>query len=199
VDGPAVLLVGPDAGLTDALLKRFAAATLVNQPKRLGGASFDLYIVKSLPQAETISATTAFVHNLQLIDTRAYKLNYNYSNWVVTNWRLLRTEPPRFQTTYSYILTASRNGNAGQSQQSYLNFSSLRAGDQLLVAFDLPSTGVAKHDTPSTTVRVQAVFFTGYPDILSYGLLRLETFVTLHTPQMLLLTGARKESIALSA
>ena len=48
-NGPAVLLVGPHDDLTNALVNRFALATLVATPSRLGGTPFRLYLVSSLP------------------------------------------------------------------------------------------------------------------------------------------------------
>lgn len=163
-DGPAVLLVGPYDGLTNALLSQFAAATLVDQPARLGGSPFRLYIVT--PTATATSSQNMFTGNLQLLDTRAEHLNYNGASWLVTRWSLLHAEQPSFRTTYSYALKVSLNGN---SKQSLCTFTAIRAGDQLLVAFGLPRNG-----SVPTSVTINAQSFMTIPDNPFYGPLHLE-------------------------
>lgn len=194
-DGPAVLLVGPADTLTNALLHQYASATLIDQPERLGSVPFQLYIVNSLAEFAQVASSSTFVQNLQLLDPQAHHLHFDNTSWVVTHWGLLRTAGPTFDTTYSYFLTAL---SGGHSRQSFLNFSSLRAGDQLFVAFDLSGVGSTHHGTPSMPLTITGTFHTVIPHILSYGPLQLETFVMHRTPTIALQTLDGKKSILLS-
>jgi hypothetical protein len=185
--GPAVLLVGPYDGLTNALLSQFATATLVDQPARLGGSPFRLYIVT--PAATATSSRNMFTDNLQLLDTQAQHLNYNGSSWLVTRWSFLRSEQPSFRTTYSYALRLLLNGN---SKQSLCTFTALRAGDQLLTAFNLPKNGSVP---PSVTVTAQS--FTTIPNNPFYGPLHMETDSNQNTASRVLQTIDGQDSITL--
>jgi 4-amino-4-deoxy-L-arabinose transferase-like glycosyltransferase len=185
--GPAVLLVGPYDGLTEALLSQFAAATLVDQPARLGGPPFRLYIVS--PAATPTSAQNMFTSNLQLQDTQARHLNYNGSSWLVTRWSLLRAEQPGFRTTYSYALSVLLNDN---SEKSLCTFTAIRAGDQLLVAFGLPGNG-----SVPASVTIKAQSFTTMPDNPFYGPFHMETDSDQSTPRRVLQTIDGKDSITL--
>jgi len=164
-DGPAVLLVGPYDGLTNALLKQFATATLVDQPARLGGLPFRLYVVAPVVQT---SSQKMFTGNLQLLDRQAQHFDYNGSSWLVTQWSLLHAEQPSLRTTYSYALSTMLTG--GQSRQSVCTFSAIRAGDQLLAAFSLPKGG----ETPAM-VALKAQSFMTVPNNPFYGPFHLET------------------------
>ncbi|HET8851984.1 MAG TPA: glycosyltransferase family 39 protein, partial [Ktedonobacteraceae bacterium] len=125
--GPAVLLVGPYDGLTNALLSRFASATLIDQPMRLGGPPFRLYLVT--PIAGQLSSQDSFVQNLQLLDGRVQHLTFDNSSWLVTRWSFIRSEQPRFRTTYNYALSVLPNGNSERSMQSLCTVTSMREGD----------------------------------------------------------------------
>src|SRR6266852_7689953 len=123
-DGPAVLLVGPYDGLTNALLNQFASAMLVDSPVRPGGAPYRLYVVT--PNAGQGASHDGFVQNLQLLDGRAQHLNLYNSSWLVTRWSFMWSEQPRFRTTYNYALTVLPNGDSEQSRQSLCTFTSMR-------------------------------------------------------------------------
>jgi hypothetical protein len=186
-DGPAVLLVGPYDGLTNALLSQFAAATLVDQPARLGGSPFRLYIVT--PAATPTSSQNMFTGNLQLQDTQARHLNYNGSSWLVTRWSLLRSEQPGFRTTYSYALRVLLNGNG---EQRLCTFTAIRAGDQLLVAFGLPKNG-----SVPASVTIKAQSFTTIPNNPYYGPFHMETDSDQSTARRMLQTMDGKDSVTI--
>jgi 4-amino-4-deoxy-L-arabinose transferase-like glycosyltransferase len=186
-DGPAVLLVGPYDGLTNALLSQFAAATLVDQPARLGGSPFRLYIVA--PAATPTSSQNMFTGNLQLLATQARHLNYNGSSWLVTRWSLLHSEQPSFRTTYSYALRVLLNGNG---EQSLCTFTAIRAGDQLLVAFGLPKNG-----SVPASVTINAQSFMTIPNNPFYGPFHMETDSDQSTARRVLQTMDGKVSIIL--
>ncbi len=186
-DGPAVLLVGPYDGLTNALLSQFATATLIDQPARLGGPPFRLYIVTPTPAST--SSQSVFSGNLQLIDTKAHYLNYKASSWLVTRWRLLHAAQPSYRTTYSYALTALLNGTR---KQSLCTFTAIRAGDQLLVAFGLPQSA-----SVFSSVMIKAQSFTTVPDNPYYGPFHLETDSDLSTARVTLETASGGASITL--
>ncbi len=165
-DGPAVLLVGPYDGLTNALLNQFASAMLVDSPVRPGGAPYRLYVVT--PAAVQTPSSIAFTGDLQLLDTQG--LNYGGSSWLVTRWSLLRSEQPRYRTTYNYAMTAIPAGVGQQSRGSKCTFTAIRAGDELLVAFSLSRGGSAP-----VSVAIKAQSFMTTPDNPYYGPFHLET------------------------
>jgi hypothetical protein len=187
-DGPSVLLVGPYDGLTRAMLSQFAVATLVDQPARLGGPPFRLYIVT--PTATPAASQNMFTGNLQLLDTRDRHLNFNGSTWLVTRWSLLRSEQASFRTTFSYNLRALLTD---YSEQSLCTFTAMRAGDQLLVAFGPP-----RNSSVPTSLTITAESFMTIPDNPFYGPLHLETDSDRITARMALRTSDGKGSIALT-
>jgi hypothetical protein len=189
--GPAVLLVGPYDGLTNALLSQFASATLIDQPIRPAGAPFRLYIVTSTLTQPPSQNT--FTGNLQLLGTQAQQMSFNNSPWLVTRWSLMHAEKPSFRTTYSYTLKVLPNGNSAQSSQSKCTFTAIRAGDQLLVAFGLP-----KGSSASTSVTIEAQSFTTIPDNPVYGPFHLETDGDENIARMILQTTDGGDSITVS-
>jgi Dolichyl-phosphate-mannose-protein mannosyltransferase len=190
--GPAVLLVGPYDGLTNALLSQFASATLIDQPIRPAGAPFRLYIVTSTPTQP--SSQNTFTGNLQLLGTQAQQMSFHNSPWLVTRWSLMHAEQPSFRTTYSYTLKALPNGNSAQSSQNKCTFTAIRAGDQLLVAFGLP-----KGSSASTSVTIEAQSFTTIPDNPVYGPFHLETDGDENIARMILQTTGGGDSITVPA
>ncbi len=188
--GPAVLLVGPYDGLTNVLLSQFASVTLIDQPSRLGGPPFRLYVV--MPIASQGASHDGFMQNLQLLDGRAQHLNLYNSSWLVTRWSFI--EQPRFRTTYNYALTVLPNGNSEQSRQSVCTFTSMRVGDELLVAFDLPVGG-----SRPALVTIEAQSFVTIPNNPVYGPLRVETNNSLNTARAMLRTADGGEGITVVA
>ena len=190
--GPAVLLVGPYDGLTNALLRQFASATLIDQPARLGGPPFRLYVVT--PNAGQGASHDGFVQNLQLLDGRAQHLNLYNSSWLVTRWSFMWSEQPRFRTTYNYALTVLPNGDSEQSRQSLCTFTSMREGDELLVAFDLPVGG-----SVPTSVTIRTQYFVTVPNDPVYGPLHAETNNSLNTAWVTLQATDGEDSITVVA
>jgi len=186
-EGPAVLLVGPYDGLTNALLSQFATATLVDQPARLGGSPFRLYIVT--PIASQSSSQDSFVQNLQLLDGRAQTLAFNNSSWLVTRWSLLHPMQPSFRTTYSYAMTALLNG---QSEQSACTFTSMREGDELLVSFATPASAAVP-----AMMTIKAQSFMTIPNNPMFGLLHAETNTSLSEPPVTLRTTNGRDGITM--
>ncbi|SRR6266446_2527468 len=190
--GPAVLLVGPYDDLTNTLLSQFARATLIDQPTRLGGPPFRLYVVT--PAMEPPLSHTGFVQNLQLLAGQAQNLRVNDSSLLVTRWSLLRSEQPRFRTTYSYAMTALLDGNSGQSRQNLCTFTSLQEGDELLAAFDLP---IGASVPASITIKAQ--FFMTIPNNPIYGPLHTETNDSLSIQEMTLRTADGRDGVTVAS
>jgi len=188
-DGPAVLLVGPYDTLTNALLSQFATATLVDQPVRPGGAPFRLYIVAPTT-IQSSSRTGIFGTDLQLLNVQSQGLHLDNSSWLVTRWKLLRSARPGMRTVYNYGVTAQPGGTGGPGQQALCSFTSMQAGDQLLVAFGLPKGGLT-----SVTVGVQS--FTTTPYNPSYGPLHFETYIDRNTPSIPLHTSEGGDTVTI--
>ena len=194
-DGPAVLLVGPYDKLTGALLSQFAITTLVDQPKRLGSVPFQLYIVQPIAGPKTTPSNEAFVNNLQLIDKQAQQFRIDNSNWFATRWSYMYSAPPDYRTTYTYSMKAlfNGNGNGGLSISSQCVSTSMRTGDQLVVAFQLPESV-----SVPASLNISATYYVTMPLDLSYGLFRLETIRDQSTQPLVLQTAGGKTSITLS-
>jgi hypothetical protein len=185
--GPAVLLVGPYDTLTGALLSQFAIATLIGQPERLEGAPFQLYIVQPIGEQKPDAANKAFVNNLQLLDNQAQQLRFDNSTWLATRWSYLRSAAPNYRTTYTYTMQAllNGNGNQGSSVSSQCVSTSIRAGDQLVVAFQQP-----KGTFVPSSVTISAMSYTTMPLNVSYGPFRLENIRDQRTQPSFLQTSA---------
>jgi hypothetical protein len=167
-EGPAVLLIGPYDILTGTLLPHFGKATLVDELPRLGGPPFRLYIVHSAEQH--FARGNAFVDNLQLLDTKPWRFSFNNTSWLATDWSLLHSAQPGSRTTYMYNLVETPDGISNQSRGSDCVFTSMRAGDQVIVAFHLP-----KGNPMYSSISIKAEFQESVPYNLSYGPISLET------------------------
>jgi hypothetical protein len=190
--GPAVLLVGPYDTLTGALLNRFAMATLIDKPARLGGAPFQLYIVR--PSGSPMPRTTneAFVNNLQLLDDQAQQLRFDNSTWLTTRWRFLHSAEPNYRTTYTYTMLERFNTDSNQrsSVSSQCISTSKRAGDQLVVAF-------RQHKGASvpSPVTISATSFITNPLMLSFGPFRFENIRDQRTQPSFLRTSTGQSGL----
>jgi hypothetical protein len=195
-DGPAVLLVGPYDKLTGVLLSHFAITTLVDQPKRLGGVPFQLYIVQPIAPSGFASSNVGFVNNLQLLNNHAQSFNFNSSTWLTSSWSFMRFASPKYRTTYTYAMKAlfNHSGNHGLSVSSQCISTSMRAGDQLIVSFELP-----KGASVPLTVTISATTCTTMPLDLSYGPIHLENVRDQSTALAALQTGTGTGSITLPA
>jgi 4-amino-4-deoxy-L-arabinose transferase-like glycosyltransferase len=191
-EGPAVLLVGPYDTLTNAMLGKFANATLIDQPARLGGAPFKLYIVNPPATAASGTVQAQFGTDLQLLSVQTTQLAINNSSWLVTRWNLLRSAPPTLRTTYNYVFSTLPAGSTAPIQTT-CGLSSLQNGDQVLAAFLLPQGS----STPAS-VTVTARSFTTTPYNPTVGPLHLETYLSHSTPSTTLQTAPGKESVTMT-
>ncbi len=193
--GPAVLLVGPYDKLSGVLLGQFAAVTLIDQPERLGGAPFQLYVLQPMRGPKQASSNEAFANNLQLLDNRPRELSFDNSTWLTTRWSFIHSALPQYRTTYTYTLRAllHGNGNKGLNVSSQCVFTSMRTGDELLVNFQLPTS--ASVAAPMT---ISATTYTTMPFDLSYGPFHFENIRDQRTQTVALQTTAGTSSITLS-
>jgi len=194
--GPAVLLVGPYDQLTGVLLGQFAIATLIDHPERLGGVPFQLYIFQPIAASKLTSSNEGFVNNLQLLDNQAQPLNFNSSTLLTSRWSFMRSASPKYRTTYTYAMKALFNdsSNGGLSVSSQCISTSMRAGDQLIVTFELP-----KGTSVPPSVTIFATTYSTTPLDLSYGPIHLENVSDQNTHLATLQTTAGTASITLPA
>ncbi len=191
-NGPAVLLVGPHSVLADAMVKSFANATLVNMPSRLGGTPFHLYFVSSLPE-QTAAQVPSFGNDLQLAEPSAQRLDVAQKSWLVTRWNLLQSQPAHLRTNYGYIMIGTNTNNTAQQAMNSCTFSTIHAGDQLLVAFPR-----SKSSTTATSMSIQAKSFMQLPFNPTYGIFHMETDTMQSTPWVGLQTSNGKNAIQVS-
>jgi len=193
--GPAVMLIGPYDTLSMVMLSHFSITTLVDQPKRLGSVPFQLYIVQPIAGPKPTPSNEAFVNNLQLLDNRAQQLSYDNSTWLTMRWRFIRSAAPNYRTSYTYAMRAllNGNGNGGLSISSQCVSTSIRTGDQLVVAFQLPE-GVS---VPAS-LNISATYYVTMPLDLSYGPIHLENIRDQSTQPTTLQTTEGRTGITLS-
>jgi hypothetical protein len=189
--GPAVLLVGPYDKLSGVLLSHFAIATLVSQPERLGGAPFQLYIVRPIAALKLAPSHEAFVNSLQLLDKQAQQFRFDNSIWLATHWSYIRSTAPDYRTTYTYTMKALFNDKSSISSQCVST--SLRAEDQLIVTFPLFQSAYV----PSS-MTISAISFTSKPLNVSYGPFHLENIGDQSTRPLFLQTTKGITGITLS-
>jgi 4-amino-4-deoxy-L-arabinose transferase-like glycosyltransferase len=186
-NGPAVLLVGPRSPFVSALASQFAQTTLVDQPRRPGGPPFQLYLVNSSTESSIVGET--FQGHLEALDAHAAPLSFHNTSWSVVRWRLLHAAQPAFRVTYGYKMLASAGSSGSSNASNQCAFSSIRAGDELLMAF--PQAGAA-----STSLAIRAQFYTISLDNFAYGPLTFETDKFLPTQWVTLHTQDRRDSLA---
>ncbi|HVB76108.1 MAG TPA: glycosyltransferase family 39 protein [Ktedonobacteraceae bacterium] len=183
-DGPAVYLVGPDDTLALSLLNQFASVTLVDRPPRLGSDPYNLMIVQPAAPVSASASNQKFANNLQLLDTQPRFINIGSTTLLATRWTFLRAIPLFYRTTYTYSITAALQTGSSWSRYSDCIFTSIRAGDQLIVIFPLPATAHA-----STRFNLSARYYVTGPHNVAFGPLQLENIrdrrsipITLQTP-----------------
>jgi 4-amino-4-deoxy-L-arabinose transferase-like glycosyltransferase len=189
-NGPAVLLVGPRSQFVGALVSHFTQATLVDQPRRPGGPPFQLYLIG--PTSGPSIARGTFQGHLEALATQTAPFSFHNAFWNVARWRLLHSVQPDFRVTYGYKMAATSDNEASNNNRSVSNqcaFSSIRSGDQLLMAF--PQTSVA-----STSLTIRAQFYTISPDNFSYGPLTFETDKFLPIQWTMLHTEDKRDSLS---
>jgi hypothetical protein len=167
--GPAAYLVGPYADLDNALLNQFANVTMVDQPKRLGGSPFRLYIVTPKAVSAPVS-TVSQSGQLQLLDSRTQLVQSNGNIptiGIATRWTIMQNEPVQARTFYHYNLHAMPSG-ASKGISVSCQATSLRSGDQLIAAFPLHKGAVVP-----TALSVAGKTSTTIPDVYQLGPLKV--------------------------
>ena len=180
-DGPAVMLIGPYSPLTNALLAGYANATLVSEPPRNGSTPFKLYIVNASPQQP--AAGSSFGSDLQQLTTPAQAFRYNGINYLVTHWSMLRSADAGYDKVYGYNFIESAKPK--QDTSTLCALTSMRAGDQLLVASRQPGNKPLP-GTSMVSMRVQS--YTESPYYLKDGPLTFETYRVDTSPWTLIRT-----------
>ena len=170
-DGAAVMLVGPYSPLTNALLMHFANATLVSEPPRTGGAPFKLYIIN--PSSQQTVANGSFENDVQQLNAPAQPFRYSGKNYLVTHWSMMQSADSGYGKLYGYNFTESPSNAAKQNTSTICSLTSMRAGDQLLVAFQQPENKPLP-GTQTVNVGVQSYMVTPY--YLKAGPLTFETY-----------------------
>ncbi len=206
--GPVVLLVGAHSDLTETLLPRFVTASLVATPARLGGPPFRVYVLSFVRQPLTVEDTLA--PDLQLVDTQSF--TFQHAPFLLTRWRFLLSQPSANDALYSYNMVPMPNvasvvpqHQSGKRRTVHRATSrvktvkcaltSVQAGDQLLVSFQLPSGQHAP-----LNLKVQASTMKG-DDIalrLPSFTLAFETFRPLHSTQQTLLSSTGNNFVSIS-
>lgn len=194
-EGPAVMLMEPYNDFTPAIVKQFATATLVDKPRRPGGAPFWLYIVTPKP-VQAIPQAQLSVNNGQdlQLDTSAKLFSFNGTPWIITHWTLLRSVPPGDDITYTYSITMTHFFNRLHyaSMTNPCTFTAVRAGDQLLIPFNQDHLFTANENSASSTVILNGQFYETNPLYMQYGPFRFLTFATIATQKETLYTPERK-------
>jgi hypothetical protein len=187
-NGPAVLLIGPHDQLADALVNRFASATLVSTPSRVGGTPFHLYLVSSL-STQTTAQGVSFKNELQLASPSAQQLDIAQKSWLVTQWNFLHPQTTRLRTNYGYVMVTTYSNKATQAT-NVCTFSTIHVGDQLLFAFAKPTSY-----TTATSMSIQAKSFMQVPFNPTYKGFHMETDTAYSTPWVGLQTADGKSSL----
>ncbi|GAC1488521.1 MAG: hypothetical protein NVS2B12_42680 [Ktedonobacteraceae bacterium] len=196
-DGPALLLTPPYADFTYTLLDNYASAQLVEQPPLPGGDPFRIYelstpIKQAPPQA-------VFGQDMQLESLQTQHFSLDSTTRVIGLWTWLRSLAPAYETTYHYQAKMLRyaqhdraSGGDAQAIATTCTFNAMRAGDRLLMAFDLPEGNVAPR-----TAALSVQYSISTQDIPTFGPLHLITHRHLNSPYVTLQTAAGKNSIIL--
>ena len=90
-------------------------------------------------------------------------------------------------------MVATNRGKTTQQTTNICTFSTIHAGDQLLVAFSQPNPGTTK-----TSMSIKAKSFMQVPFNPTYGVFHMETDTTQNTPWIGLQTSNGKDSIQVS-
>jgi hypothetical protein len=208
VDGPVVLLVGARSSFIETLLPHFVTASLVATSARLGGPPFRIYILSSVRQPVTMEDT--FAPDLQLVGTQPF--TFQNRPFLLTRWRFLLSRPSADDTLYSYdmalapdaatvmSLNQNRGGHTRYRAATKLatvkcTLTSVQAGDQLLVSFQLPSERQA-----SLNLRVQTSIIKGDDITVGFSSFRLafETFRPVHSSRRTLLGNSGRNFVSIS-
>lgn len=191
-DGPAVMIVDSKNTLMLALLSQYATLTPVNQSPQLGGGLYQMYIAQPVAMLPATGANLTFGNNLRSLDGRVQTFSAGNRSYVTSAWSVLKSESASYRTTYTYSLTASFNGTGQSSTQTQCIATSLRAGDEMVAAFSLPTNA-----SLPTTVSVTGEYFSDQPYALSLGPLPLENIRLQRVGHVSLLTLSGENRIIL--
>lgn len=189
--GPVVFLAAPDSALADILLSHYTNATLIEEPQRLGGSPFELYILTARPVPAPISHT--FARSLQLLSSKVQLLQSATTNqqWLASRWRITETRAPAPRTNYGFDFQVQSKA-PGQSSDLTCTPTATWADDQL---FALQES--VKGSAVPAQIMLQAATFTQQPTLIHIGPLTMTTFNEDITPLQPLLTTDRQKSVRL--
>ncbi|HYT33504.1 MAG TPA: glycosyltransferase family 39 protein [Ktedonobacteraceae bacterium] len=179
-EGPAVMLMRSTDTMAPILLHDFATATLVDEPPVLGSTPFKLYILTPRPFTQPAPTGVGFVGQLHLIDSQVQQPGTGLPPMFISRWTLLHNGRPMSRTTYNYIMSETPSLYNARSVQSGCLLTSMRAGDQLVVAFPISHNDVAAH-----SFIVTSQFLVSSSDTITLGALHFETFRSQGTPVIL--------------
>ncbi|HEY4033211.1 MAG TPA: glycosyltransferase family 39 protein [Ktedonobacteraceae bacterium] len=194
-EGPAVMLMEPYNNFATALVTQFATATLIDKPKRPGGAPFWLYIVTPKPVQAVPHAQLSTNNGYDLqFDASSQHFSFNHIPWIVTRWSLLHSVPPSDDTTYTYRITMTHflNRSHYASTTNQCTFTAIRAGDQVLIPFNQNSLFTANQKSTSSTVTVNGQFYEVNPLYVQFASFRFLSFATIATQKETLYTPEHK-------
>jgi len=191
-EGPAVLLLRPGDTPGKMLVNSLTSAQLVAESARLGSNQpYQLYILQPVPA--NAGSTATFTNDLAFQAQNITPATTTSQPLLLTRWNVLRTAPAAYGTSYNYSLSASSSGNGlvKNTAQTTCAFSSLQAGEQLLMMFAsqtdstvLPATLTLSGNTWTTT-----------PYTPSYGPFHLETLKQQNSPVVPLQSSTGSTSI----
>jgi 4-amino-4-deoxy-L-arabinose transferase-like glycosyltransferase len=194
-EGPAVMLMEPYNNSAPAIVKQFATATLIDKPRRSGGAPFWLYIVTPKPVQAVPYATLSINNGYDLqLDTSSQISSFNGTPWIITHWTLLHSVLPSDDITYTYSITMTHflNRSHYANTTNQCTFTAMRAGDQLLIPFNQYSLFMPSENAASSIVILNGEFYEINPLYLQYGPFRFLTFATMVTQKEILYTPEHK-------
>lgn len=164
---PAVLLTNPYNPLTDIILNSFTSAQLVSELPRLAGEPYKLYLVNTQPFED--NERDAFQGNLSLLDPQLKTVSAEDTTWLISRWKIMRSETPAFRTSYNYTLRLNDDAFA---LPSICRLNSIQAGNQLIIAWQAPADG-----TLPTEATITGEFAVKTPQFSSYGPLRADQYL----------------------
>lgn len=193
--GPVIFISLPSDPQVNAIIDRYATTTLVDQPRRLGGTPFNLFILTA--KSEVAPVTQTFKHDIHLLDQHALDVQDQNTNsrWLVTHWSVIQSKKPATRTFYIVHFNIQLDGKRQQGGEPIeCSTTSLWAGDQY---FTLQSLG--PYDKIPMFVTVQAYAFTSSALTFPLGPLTLSTFVQHNSREIPLQTADGKTSIRLAS
>lgn len=190
--GPVVMLTTFSSPIVGAILNTYADVTLVDEPQRLAGSPFKLYILTAKSTPAPVSST--FSQGLQLLSptARVFQDVGGGTYSVVTHWRILATHQPALRTTYGYKFQSQPETGASKQNSFSCSPTATWAGDQL---FAFPNPVKNTQAVPSL-VTMQVVTYTTQPELFQAGPLTLLTAVEVDTSLHPLFTTDQRNSVS---